>query len=309
MNPRGLILVAVALIGVVGVVFFTRSFLTGVQQQAQQAQTVSAPTPTAKILVAAKELPVGTILSADDVAWQPWPQNGLNDAYFSGARHKLKDVEGKVVRSPMNRGEPVTLSAVIAQGERGFLAAVLTPGMRAVTIKLSPVAGIGGFIFPGDRVDVIVTHTIEMSRAERYTAAETVFQNVRVLAVDQRSTVQEEKIQIGKTATIEVTPKMAEKVAMLEKIGVLSLSLRSLTGDGSLVAGTNPDSPPISTTTSHTLGHEVSRFLPQMDAKAAANTVRISRGNKLSTIEIGPGGRGPKSSSVSTDTPAGGTDQ
>ena len=309
MNPRSLILVAVALVGVVGVVFFTRSFLTGVQQQAQQAQTVSAPTPTAKILVAAKELPVGTILSADDVAWQPWPQNGMNQAYFSGAKNKLKDVEGKVVRSPMNRGEPVTASAVISQGERGFLAAVLSPGMRAVTIKLSPVAGIGGFIFPGDRVDVIVTHTIEMSRAERYTAAETVFQNVRVLAVDQRSTVQEEKIQIGKTATIEVTPKMAEKVAMLEKIGVLSLSLRSLTSDGSLVAGANPDSPPISTTSSHTLGHEVSRFLPQMDAKAAANTVRVSRGNKLSTIEIGPGGRGPKSTGRPTGKPSGGADQ
>jgi len=313
MNPRSLILVAVALIGVVGVVFFTRSFLTGVQQQAQQAQTVSAPAPTAKILVAAKELPVGTILAADDVAWQPWPQNGMNEAYFSGARSKLKDVEGKVVRSPMNRGEPVTASAVIAQGERGFLAAVLSPGMRAVTIKLSPVAGIGGFIFPGDRVDVIVTHTIEVSRAEKYTAAETVFQNVRVLAVDQRSATQDEKIQIGKTATIEVTPKMAEKVAMLEKIGVLSLSLRSLTGDGSLVAGNNPDSPPISTTSSHTMGHEVSQFLPQMDAQTATNTVRVSRGNVLSTIEIGPGNRSPnsvsKSGSRPTGTPSGGTDQ
>lgn len=314
MNPRSLILVAVALVGVVGVVFFTRSFLTDVQQQAQQAQTVSAPKPTAKILVAAKELPVGTILTAAHVAWQAWPQEGLNEAYFSSAGSKLKDVEGKVVRSPMNRGEPVTVSAVISQGERGFLAAVLTPGMRAVTIKLSPVSGIGGFIFPGDRVDVIVTHTIEMSRAERYTAAETVFQNVRVLAVDQRSMVQEEKIQIGKTATIEVTPKMAEKVAMLEKIGVLSLSLRSLTGDGSLVAGANPDSPPISTTTSHTLGHEVSQFLPQMDAKAATNTVRVSRGNELSTVEIGPGSRGPKaggktSGGTPSGAPSGGADQ
>jgi len=295
MNPRSLILIAVALIGVIGVVFFTRSFLTGVQQQAQQAQTVSAPAPTAKILVAAKDLPIGTILTPEDVAWQPWPQNGINDAYFNGSSHKLQDVDGKVVRSPMSRGEPVTATAVISQGERGFLAAILTSGMRAVTIKLSPVAGIGGFVFPGDRVDVILTHTIEVSRAEKYTAAETVFQNVRVLAVDQRSAVQDEKIQIGKTATIEVTPKMAEKVAMLEKLGVLSLSLRSLTGDDAQVAGRNPDSPPISITTSHTLGHEISRFLPEMDAEAATNTVRVSRGNKLSTIEIGAGAVGGKS--------------
>lgn len=308
MNPRSLILIAVALIGVVGVVFFTRSFLTGVQQQAQQVQTVSAPAPTAKILVAAKELPIGTILTPDDVAWQPWPQNGMNDAYFNGKRHKLKEVDGKVVRSPMSLGEPVTASAVIAQGERGFLAAILTSGMRAVTIKLSPVAGIGGFVFPGDRVDVILTHTIEVSRAEKYTAAETVFQNVRVLAVDQRSAVQDEKIQIGKTATIEVTPKMAEKVAMLEKLGVLSLSLRSLTGDDTLVAGRNPDSPPISTTTSHTLGHEISRFLPEMDAEAATNTVRVSRGNQLSTIEIGKGSIGGKPSAKAGTSSGAGDD-
>ena len=308
MNPRSLILIAVALIGVVGVVFFTRSFLTGVQQQAQQVQTVSAPAPSAKILVAAKDLPIGTILTPDDVAWQPWPQNGLNEAYFNGSKHKLKDVDGKVVRSPMSRGEPVTASAVISQGERGFLAAILTSGMRAVTIKLSPVAGIGGFVFPGDRVDVILTHTIEVSRAERYTAAETVFQNVRVLAVDQRSAVQDEKIQIGKTATIEVTPKMAEKVAMLEKLGVLSLSLRSLTGGDTLVAGSNPDSPPISVTTSHTLGHEISRFLPEMDAEAATNTVRVSRGNKLSTIEIGAGLAGGKPSSKSAGKTGAGDD-
>ena len=292
MNPRSLILLAVALVGVVGVVFFTRSFLAGVQQQSSQVQTVSAPAPTARILVAAKDLPVGTILTTELVEWQPWPENGVNEAYFESGKKKLKDVEGKVVRAPITRGEPMTASAIVAQGERGFLAAVLTPGMRAVTVKLSPVASVGGFIFPGDRVDVILTHTIEVSRAEKYTAAETVFQNVRVLAVDQRSAAQGEKIQVAKTATIEVTPKMAEKVAMLGKLGTLSLSLRSLTNDGTYTVAADPDSPPISLTTTHTLGHEVSRFLPAMDEKAATSTVRVSRGNKISTVETGRSIRG-----------------
>lgn len=294
MNPRSLILLTVALVGVVGVVLFTRSFLAGVQNQATQVQAVTAPAPTAKILVAAKELPVGTILTTEHVAWQAWPEAGLNDAYFQSGKRKLKDVEGKVVRSPVNRGEPMTVSAVVAQGERGFLAAVLSPGMRAVTVKLSPVASVGGFIFPGDRVDVILTHIIELSRNEKYTAAETVFQNVRVLAVDQRSAAQGEKIQVAKTATIEVTPKMAEKVAMLEKLGTLSLSLRSLMNDGTYAVASNPDTPPISRTGSHTLGHEVSQFLPAMDAETAASTVRVSRGNKISTVETGrsaPGSR------------------
>lgn len=301
MNPRSLILIAVALVGVVGVVFFTRSFLADVQQQANQAQVVSAPASTAKILVAAKELPVGTILTAEHVAWQAWPEAGLNDAYFQGGKNKLKEVEGKVVRSPLNRGEPMTASSVVAQGERGFLAAVLSPGMRAVTVKLSPVASVGGFVFPGDRVDVILSHTIEISRSEKYTAAETVFQNVRVLAVDQRSAAQGEKIQVAKTATIEVTPKMAEKVAMLEKLGTLSLALRSLMNDGTYTVAANPDSPPVSRTVSHTLGHEVSRFLPAMDEDSTTSTVRVSRGNKISTIETGRTVRGP--------APAQGADQ
>lgn len=301
MNPRSLILIAVALAGVVGVVFFTRSFLAGLQNQASQAQVVSIPASTAKILVAKNDLPVGTIVTADLVTWQPWPENGLNEAYFQEGANKIKDLEGKVVRSPISRGEPVTASSIVAQGERGFLAAVLSAGMRAVTVKLSPVAGIGGFIFPGDRVDVILTHTIEVSRSERYTAAETVFQNVRVLAVDQRSAVQDEKIQIAKTATIEVTPKMAEKVAMLEKIGTLSLSLRSLVNDGSLATSSNPDTPPISKTSSHTLGHEVSQFLPALDAEASTSLVRVSRGNKLSTVETGRDARGSQ--------PADGDDQ
>lgn len=292
MNPRSLILLAVALVGVVGVVFFTRSFLAGVQQNATQVQTVSAPAPTARILVAARDLPVGTILTNELVEWQPWPENGVNDAYFESGKKKLQDVEGKVVRAPITRGEPMTASAIVAQGERGFLAAVLTPGMRAVTVKLSPVASVGGFIFPGDRVDVILTHTIELSRTEKYTAAETVFQNVRVLAVDQRSAVQGEKIQVAKTATIEVTPKMAEKVAMLGKLGTLSLSLRSLTNDGTYAVASDPDSPPISLTTTHTLGHEVSRFLPAMNEDTATSTVRVSRGNNISTVETGRSLRG-----------------
>lgn len=292
MNPRSLILLTVALVGVVGVVLFTRSFLAGVQQQAQQAQVTSAPAPTARILVAVGDLSVGTILTNEHIAWQDWPEKGLNDAYFQSGKDNSKTVEGKVVRTPVRRGEPITASAVVAQGERGFLAAVLSKGMRAVTVKLSPVAGIGGFIFPGDRVDVILTHTIEVSRAEKYTAAETVFQNVRVLAVDQRSTTEGDKVQIAKTATLEVTPKMAEKVAMLEHIGTLSLSLRSLITDGENALDANPDSPPVSTTMTHTMGHEVSEFLPQMDAQAATNTVRVSRGNQLTTVEIGRAARG-----------------
>ncbi|MEX0298338.1 MAG: Flp pilus assembly protein CpaB [Kordiimonas sp.] len=279
MNPRGLILLVLAAIGVALVIMFTRSFLTSAQQQAQTAQVTTAKTPAVQILVAKRDLHVGTILKPEDAGWQAWPQAGLTSAYYVSKQDKLKSVHGKVVRVPITAGEPVTKTSIVAQGERGFLAAILTPGMRAVSIKLSPTAGIGGFVFPGDRVDVILTHELKVSRSETYQVAETVFQNVRILAVDQKSQT-DDKVKIAKTATIEVTPKMAEKVAMLSNIGTLSLSLRSLaqTAEGT---GADPDSPPVPTTTSHSMGSEVSGFLPSLDSQS----IRVARGSDVNLVK------------------------
>ena len=284
MNPRGLILILLATVGVILVVMFTRSFLSNAQQQAQTAQVTKTQVPASKILVAKRDLHVGTILKPEDVMWQDWPKKGLSTAYFIMKKDEIKIVHGKVVRAPITTGEPVTKTAIVSQGERGFLAAILTPGMRAVSVKLSPTTGIGGFIFPGDRVDVILTHEIEISRSEVHQIAETVFQNVRVLAVDQK-TITDSKVKIAKTATLEVTPKMAEKVAMLSNLGTLSLSLRSLAQTG-VEPGANPDSPPIATTSSHSTGSEISTFLPALNA-VNSSSVRVTRGNKVNIVTLG----------------------
>jgi pilus assembly protein CpaB len=284
MNPRGLILLTLAAIGVVLVVFLTRSFLSSAQQQARDTQLTAAPQEaTSKILVAKRDLHVGTILSPEDTEWKTWPKSGLNDAYFTAKTDKKKALSSQVVRLPLAAGEPVTKTSVVKQGERGFLAAILSPGMRAVTIKLSPTTGIGGFIFPGDRVDVLLTHAIEISREEQYQIAETVFQNVRVLAVDQKS-ASDDKAKIGKTATLEVTPKMAEKVAMLGNIGQLSLSLRSLSNSGGGLTA-DPSSPPVTRTTSHSMGSEISAFLPKLNEDTPTNSVRVTRGSRVSTVD------------------------
>ena len=308
MNAKNLILILVALVGVVGVVLFTRSYLSGLESQSVQVQPTIQQVATTKILVAKRQLPVGTILNQDHVTWQTWPENALNEAYFSNQREDMKTIGGRVVRTPLSAGEPMTRSALVAQGERGFLAAVLTPGMRAVSVKLSAVAGIGGFVFPGDRVDVILTHTIQVSRQEKYQAAETVFQNVRVLAVDQRS-VQGDKVQVAKTATIEVTPKMAEKVAMLSRIGDLSLSLRSLAANGESDLTADPDSPPVPITLTHTMGHEVSNFLPEMNAEAPSGTVRVNRGGTISTIDTATTPTSHRRSAASDNADSEGDDQ
>jgi len=284
MNPRNLILIVLAAVGVVLVVLLTRSFLTSAQQQARDTQVAAPQEAAVRILVAKRDLHVGTILSPEDTEWRAWPEKGVSSAYFSVKTDAKNVVEGQVVRVPLTLGEPLTKSAIVKQGERGFLAAILSPGMRAVTVKLSPTSGIGGFIFPGDRVDVLLTHTLEVSRAEKYQIAETVFQNVRILAVDQKS-ASDDQAKIGKTATLEVSPKMAEKIAMLTKIGELSLSLRSLANqDGSLPS--DPNSPPIAQTTSHSVGSEVSQFLPALNDDTATNSVRVSRGNTVTTVNI-----------------------
>jgi len=283
MNPRSLILIVLAAVGVILVVMLTRSFLSSAERQVRDTQIVSAPVKaSAKILVAKRDLHVGTIIAPEDTEWLSWPEKGVRQAYYTAKNDKKEAILGQVVRVPLTQGEPLTKSSTVSQGQRGFLAAILSPGMRAVTVKLSPTSGIGGFIFPGDRVDVLLTHTVEISRAERYQVAETVFQNVRILAVDQKS-ASDDKAKISKTATLEVTPKMAEKVAMFANIGTLSLSLRSLAAkSGSLPA--NPDSPPTGFTTSHSMGSEVSKFLPSLDDDTSTSAVRVARGNAVSTV-------------------------
>jgi len=290
MNPRNLILIVLAAVGVVLVVLLTRSFLTTAQQQARDTQSLTAPREAAiQILVAKRDLHVGTILKPEDTEWRAWPEKGVTEDYFVPKSDKKQTTVGQVVRAPLTKGEPVTKSAIVKQGERGFLAAILSPGMRAVTVKLSPTAGIGGFIFPGDRVDVLLTHSIELQeqsadilREQEFQVAETVFQNVRVLAVDQKST-SDDQARIGKTATLEVTPKMVEKVAMIANIGSLTLSLRPL----ALAPGaplSDPNSPPIGVTTSYSTGHEISTFLPSLTDDQAPDAVRVTRGSSTTTV-------------------------
>lgn len=294
MNPRSLIFIALAGVGVLLVVLMTRNYLTGLQQQSQRAQVVSKPVETSQVMVAARTLPVGTILKAEDVAWQPWPEGGVNEAYYAKSKDKLRDVAGQVVRVPVTAGEPVTRSSLVSAGERGFMAAILTPGMRAVTIRLSPTSSLGGFIFPGDRVDVILSQSFEIERTdEEFFASETVFQNVRVLGVDQRSDNANGEVRIAKTATLEVTPKMAEKVAMLEQMGTLSLSLRSL-AKGNDGLASDPNSPPVSETLTYTGSPEISRFRASLEPqkKKSDGSIVVKRGSDVTVLQFGEE-RGP----------------
>ena len=146
---------------------------------------------------------------------------------------KAPDAEKPFIGSAVHRGvikgEPLTETRVVKPGERGFLAAIVAPGHRAVSVPVNATTGVSGLFFPGDQVDVILTHSVKRGETERF-VSETILRDVRVLAVDQsvQDIEGEEKKEVAKTATLEVTPKQAEVIAMLSDLGKLSLSLRSI---------------------------------------------------------------------------------
>jgi pilus assembly protein CpaB len=236
LSPRRIIFIAIALIASLATVFLGRAWLSAgrVQQTATPAPVIQEKSAT-QILVAGHDLAVGKIVRAEDLRWQAWPDDGVSKNYTVEGQKNLQDFVGFAVRSALIEGEPITLARVVSPKDHGFLAAVLEPGNRAVTVALTPAAGNAGFIFPGDSVDVLATLTlIDASGNEKDTsnkehhASETVLTNIKVLAIDQRADDQNKEVAVGKTATLEVTPKQAEILSVVSDIGKISLALRSL---------------------------------------------------------------------------------
>jgi pilus assembly protein CpaB len=204
------------------------------------AASVPAEALGPKVLVATKALPVGTIVTAESFRFQPWPKELVESAYFLQDPAKpennvdLTKLMGSVVRNAITAGQPLTQGSLIHPGERGYLAAALGPGMRAVTVPVSAQSSVAGFIFPGDRVDLVLTQSVAGNAQDSnpLRVAETIIRNLRVLATDQRMSAEGEdgkpQVQPYSNVTVEVTPKIAEKIAVAQTVGTLSLSLRSI---------------------------------------------------------------------------------
>ena len=204
MRARNLIFLLLAVIAAVGTAMLARGW---VNAQRSDAVTIAAPaqeTPAQFVLVTTQALPAGKLLGKDDVRWQPWPEDGLNQAYIIKGTQDIEAFVGAVVRRSLAPGEPITEGRIALPGERGFLAAMLTPGMRAISVPVNATSGISGLVFPGDRVDLILTHTFSQgteSEPMPRRASETVLRNIRVLAVDQRTDDQDGQPIVAKTAT------------------------------------------------------------------------------------------------------------
>lgn len=231
MDRKKLVLLLGALVIAIGTALAARSMFAGAA--APQAEAVPQKPVGPKVLVANRQLPVGTIITADAIGYQQWPEELVQDAYFIDGESDVSKLIGTVVRFPITAGEPVTQGSLVAPGDRGFLAAALGPGMRAVTVPVSAKTGVAGFVFPGDRVDLVLTQTVKGDSGEGLKASETILRNLRVLATDQSTESSSDEqgrtvVRAFRTVTLEVTPKIAEKVAVAQTIGTLSLSLRSI---------------------------------------------------------------------------------
>ena len=235
MDKKKLLLLAAALLIAVGTAFGARTLFMG--GGAPDANAATAQEQLPMVLVAKQALPVGTIITADMLTMQPWPKELLREAYFVQTPNTpvdLASMNGRVVRFGVTAGEPVTQGALVAPGDRGFLAAALSPGMRAVTIPVSGPTAVGGFVFPGDRIDLVLTQKIDGVDGPELKASETIVRNLRVLATNQST--EATKDEAGKTIaqadisliTVEATPRIAEKITVAQSIGTVSISLRSL---------------------------------------------------------------------------------
>jgi pilus assembly protein CpaB len=234
------------------------------------------------------------------------------------------------VRNAITAGQPVTRGSLVGPQDRGFLAAALAPGMRAITVPVSVSSSVAGFVFPGDHIDLMLTQQVQGGGdGPALKVSETIIRNLRVLATDQRITSTDEegktKVQTFSNVTLEVTPKIAEKISVAQSLGSLSLSLRSIAdntseleravaaGDIKVPAGTSPDQEkqmllamanrPIDTNTTFSTGGDVSRFqrrtVPAKTASAApaapaagaglpaGPVVRVARGNDVTVVPVG----------------------
>lgn len=245
---------------------------------------------TVQILAASKNISMGSKIDATDMKWQAWPET----AVFTGAIVREGDqsetdaLEGRASRD-IASGEPLTLNSVLSTNGGNIVASSLEPGKRAIAIRVSPESMVGGFVNPGNHVDVILTHRIRLSGGDKSLmrdtvnqfATETVLENVRVLAIDQRATnTDEDKAKVGRTVTLEVSAPEAEKVAIASEMGDLSLSLRPVgdTSRGVTESGVTTD-----------VG--VSRVLQEMTKRSNeggsnSRTIRVYSGSGAETIKV-----------------------
>jgi pilus assembly protein CpaB len=260
MNPARTIVIVVAAVAALGLMFLVHGLLQP-KAPAAPAAVASAGPPMTRVLVAKSDLAVGDRLAIDNMSWQPWPTTTLNPAFITdgesaqpkpqgaaaavstarttvtdmatGGGPKMQSVVGDIVKEAIYSGEPITDRKIVRAGDSSYMAVRLPPGMRAMSVPVSVESGAGGFIQPGDRIDVLATHADTAKNAQGM-ITEVVLANVLVLAIDQH--VDMPKTNTGSpasTLTLEVPVASVETLARSKGQGSqLTMALRSYADGG-----------------------------------------------------------------------------
>lgn len=268
MNPARIAVIVVAFVAAMGLAFFVHNIFSRPKGAAPTIAAAPAA-PMTRVLVAKVDLGVGDRLSADNMSWEAWPASTVNAAYITdgettatpqgaaaaavgragravtdiatGGGPKLQAMIGAIVREPIYAGAPITAKEIVRSGDSSYMAVRLPPGMRAVALPISADSGAGGFIQPGDRIDVLSTHA-DTSRSGGGMVTETVLSNALVLALDQRTDAPKGGGgQVGATVTLEVPAASIDAVARARTQGGLTMALRSYADIGGRTGGLQSD--------------------------------------------------------------------
>ena len=206
-----------------------RSIVSGPSSPTQ----VAVPVDATEVLVARRDIPLGATTKDVDFRWQGWPTDAVSPTFITKQQGDagMRSVTGAIARAPITAGEPVTKVKLIKAGEGGVLAAILPEGMRAVSTRIKEETAAGRLILPNDRVDVILIRRLRGADGQDQFISDTLFRNVRVLAIGQEIEIKDGKKSAdsaANTATLELSPEQAERLALANSMGDISLSLRSI---------------------------------------------------------------------------------
>ena len=216
MNRQTMIALAVAVVLGLFAVFIANSYISGREQKADL-------TGTTKVAVAAVPLAYGTDITPDKIKFVDYPKASLPPGSFTNAAQLLPEGKKRFALMTIGINEPVLASKISGEGQGASIAALLTEGMRAATVRIDDVSGVAGFVQPNDSVDVLITRTVTGSN-QQFT--DVLLQNVRVIAIDQEAKNSDGTPKLARSATVEVAPIDAQKLALAQKAGQLSLVLR-----------------------------------------------------------------------------------
>jgi len=189
----------------------------------REMQVVSKPISTQKIVVAAVPFKFGTELTREHLREIEWPQGSVPKGAFASVAEILDGKTRRVALAGIEENEPILKAKITGPGQRASLAAVIQEGMRAVTVRVNDVAGVAGFVLPGERVDILLTRNVD--RGEAF--SDVLLQGVKVLAIDQIADERTDKPSVVKAVTLEVTTAQAQKLTLATTVGSLSLALRA----------------------------------------------------------------------------------